>query len=325
MWRPLNNNRGVALIVVILMISIIYAVTLELNRTSRASVYESANLADHVKIHYMAKSGFNCGVALLLEDKNIFDGLNENWAVPEVVAAKSAGLFEDERLQITITDESGKISLNKLVNGNAYNQDIRDLLVRLLSQPEFGLDSQKVNQIVDAIKDWIDSDDNMTTGGGAESGYFINSNKSYTAKNKPLDCIDEILMISRLARELYYGTKETPGIGSYLTVYGDGKININTASVPVLKALFKDVSPDVLVQMDAYRKTEGVDLSDPSWFKKIPSMENININMGLITTKSDYFEISAVGRFNNMTSRATGVVKRQADRKTVTLLSWRSE
>ncbi len=31
-------------------------------------------------------------------------------------------------------------------------------MIRLLSQPEFGLDERKANEIVDSIKDWIDAD-----------------------------------------------------------------------------------------------------------------------------------------------------------------------
>lgn len=324
MGRPFINNRGVALIVVILMISIIVTVTLELNRSSRASVYEAANLSDQVKIRYLAKSGFNCGVALLLEDKNKdIDALNEDWAVPEVVAAKTAGLFEEETVQITITDESGKIPLNMLDR----NPAVRELFIRLLRQPEFGLDEQKAKQIVDAIKDWIDADDKREDG-SSESSYFSGLNGSYKAKNNRLDCIDEILVISGLARELYYGTKETPGIGQYLTVYGgeNAKININTAPIPVLKAFF-NISTDAAIKMDAYRKTPGAELIGKNWYNNINLGAVDPVSSDLITTTSNYFEVTAIGRLNNMTGQVVGVVKRSApaDRKTITLLSWRSE
>ncbi|MBN1663824.1 MAG: general secretion pathway protein GspK [Deltaproteobacteria bacterium] len=324
--RPINNHRGVALIVVILMISVIIAVTLELNRSSRASVYEAANLADHVKLQYVAKSGFNLGVALLLDDMNNFDGLSEDWAVPEVVAAKGGTLFEDEALQINIVDESGKIPVNKLVNGNAYYAPVRDLLVYLLSQPEFGLDRQAIDRIVGTLKDFIDGDSEISEY-GAESFTIEGLNKTYTAKNKPLDCIDEILMISGVARELYYGTKEMPGVGQYLTVYGDGKININTAPLPVLKALFRNApTDDALARMDADRKTPGAhNFSDPSWYKNVLGAGTVPVDEGLISTRSDYFEITAAGRHNNLLGRVTGVIRRTTDRKSVNVLSWRSE
>jgi len=321
MRRRLIDNRGVALIVVILIISVIVAVTLEFNRNSRASVYESANLADQIKIRYLAKSGFNAGVAILLEDKDVnVDALTEDWALPEVIAAKTAGLFEEETVKISIVDESGKINVNKLDN----NTPLTEVLKRLL-RLEYGMDDQTAGQIVDAVKDWIDGDSERR-GGGSESSYFTGLGGTFKAKDKPLDCIDEILMISGFASKLYYGTKEVPGIGRYLTVHGNGQININTAPLPVLRALFKnDVSMDVVLEMDEYRKTQGAELEQKGWYTKISSALSPE-DTNLITTKSDCFEIIAVGRLNNMIGQVQGVVKRPPpDRKTVTLYSWRSE
>lgn len=322
---PFTNNRGIALIVVILMITVVVALTLELNKSTRFSIYEAANLADQIRLSYVAKSGFNLGVAMLLNDKNTFDALNEDWAIPEIVQAKSAGLFDDESLQINITDESGKIPVNKLVNGNVYNVDMKELLIRLLNQPEFGLTQQKVSEIVDSIKDWIDSDD-MITGDGAESAYYKTRDTPYASKNKPLDCIDELLMIKSITREIYYGTRDAPGIRMFLTVYdGDGRININTAPKAVLRAFF-GISTDTADQLDAYRKLEGRDLSDPAWFRNISAMADIPVNMGLITTKSNYFEISAAGRQDDMVGQVSGVIRRQADHsKGIELLSWKVE
>jgi len=70
------NERGVALILVILMISVIVAVTLHLNILSRSGIYEAANLGDGIQATCVAKSGFYAGEALLREDKNSFDSLN---------------------------------------------------------------------------------------------------------------------------------------------------------------------------------------------------------------------------------------------------------
>lgn len=313
------------MIIVILMISIIIAVTLELNRSSRSSIHESANLADQIRLKYIAKSGFNLGVAVLLDDKNPgFDALNEDWAVPEMMATQAADLFDKESLQVTIADESGKIPINKLVTGNAYNVSVKDILVRLLKQPEIGLEAQKAEAVVDSIKDWIDADDE-TTGDGAESGYYKSLDKSYPSKNKLLDCIDEILMIKGVTGELYNGSKDAPGIKMFLTVYGDGKININTAPKPVLRALF-DIPADTADQLDAYRKEEGRDLAGPDWVRNIPGMRDVMINSAFITTKSNDFEISAVSRLNKMKGQASGVIRRKiGDRNVMELLSWKVE
>jgi hypothetical protein len=52
-----TTSRG-CLITVILIIVILIAVVIELNRSSRADIYDAANLSDGIKLSYIAKSGF---------------------------------------------------------------------------------------------------------------------------------------------------------------------------------------------------------------------------------------------------------------------------
>jgi general secretion pathway protein K len=323
--KILHSERGIALVLVILMISIIVAVTLQLNRSSRSDVYEAVNLSDGLKLHYIAKSGFNGGQVVLIADTNSFNTLNENWETKmELISAKWESMFPNTSLKINIEDESGKIQINKLITDNNYNPDIRNLLIRLLSLSEFKLNQNKIDEIVDSIKDWMDGDDKVT-GAGVESVYYMGMETPYKAKNGPLDCIDELLMVKGMTRELLYGTKETLGLMHYLTIQGDGKININTTPKLMLKALSTGITDDMADRMDEYRKKEGADLSDLMWYKKISGAEDIRIEERLITTKSDYFKITSRGKLGNMTGQVTGVVRRDKDKKTTMLLSWKVE
>ncbi|MCE5265169.1 MAG: hypothetical protein LLG97_16755, partial [Deltaproteobacteria bacterium] len=94
---------------VLLMVSIIIAITIQLNRSMRAEVYDAANLSDGIRLRYVAQSGFHAGEALLLADKNAFDALTEDWAKTEMLALKSEGLFDNGSFRLTIEDECGKI------------------------------------------------------------------------------------------------------------------------------------------------------------------------------------------------------------------------
>ena len=95
--------------------------------------------------------------------------------------------------------------------------------------------------IVPAIIDWIDKNDevyvllSVTTGEnkGAENDYYAELPLPYPCKNAPLDTIEEILMIKGISEENYYGEK---GLENFVTVFTNGKININTASAEVLKS-----------------------------------------------------------------------------------------
>jgi len=320
--RILMNDRGVALIIVLLMVSIIIAITLQLNIASRSEIYEAANLKDGTKLLYIAKSGFYMGEALLLEDDNDYDSLNEDWAKLAQISAGSGVLFDEGYFKPNIEDESGKIQINSLVEGNNYNHNIEDLLIRFLNLSEFDLSEQEVNDIVDAIKDWIDGDDEVT-GFGAEDAYYKGLEKPYPCKNGPLDSMEELLMIKGITRDIYYGTDETPGIAKYITIYGNGKININTAPTLTLKVLDSEMTEEMASNMDDFRRSEENDLSNPSWYKNVTGMAGMSIDTGLISTGSTVFKIISGGYLDNMSKKVTGVIERQTTNKTDTILSWK--
>jgi general secretion pathway protein K len=320
--RP--NQRGVALILVLLMISIIVAVTIQLNRSSRSEIYEAANLSDGIRLRYVAESGYYAGEAILLADQNAFDALTEDWAKTEMFALKSEGLFNNASFKLAIEDEAGKVPVNRLISGKGYNTQIRDLLLRLLTGPFFRLAQEQAEEIIDAIKDWIDADDEVT-GDGAEGGYYAGLPRPYAAKNAALDCIEELLMVKGVTRELFYGAGETPGLVQCLTVFGDGKININTAPKAVLRALSAEMTEDAVNRIDEYRRDEKNNLADPAWYSRVPGVTGVNIPAGLISVRSDTFRITAVGLQGRMTERITGIIKRETNRRKVKLLSWRVE
>ncbi|MBN2539727.1 MAG: type II secretion system minor pseudopilin GspK [Deltaproteobacteria bacterium] len=322
MRRILSNNRGVALILVILMIAVIIALTLQLNLSSRSEVYEAANLRDGIKLLYIAKSGLYGGETFLIEDSNNFDSLNEDWANLELISAGSSAFFDEGHFMLNITDESGKIPINQLVKDGGYSSDIEDVLIRFLTLPEFNLDEHQAGDIIDAVKDWIDEDDEIT-GFGAENMYYEDLDPPHSCKNGPLDSVDELLMIKGITRALYYGTGETPGIREYLTVYGTGTININTAPGLVLMALSDEITGEMVSNMEEFRKDEQNNLSDPSWYNDVPGMDGITIPSALISVKSDTFNIISTGVLNNMSKRISSVVKRNSGKKTVQILSWK--
>ena len=271
---------------------------------------------------YIAKSGFYGAAAILSNPDKTYDTLRDNWAKSEILSVQSQTLFTDGSFMTIVEDETGKIPLNKLVDGNEYNLVIRDILIRLLSLPEFGLDEKKVNEIVDSIKDWIDTD-NLPTGSGAETSYYSSLYPPYEAKNAKLDCIEELLMVKGITNEIFNGTKEKSALAGYVTVDSDGVININTAPKMVLRALSAKISAELADKVDEYRRKEGNDLSSPQWYKQVPGMENVNISPELITVKSNYFKIISVGKMKNMAQSLSGVVKRSG--QTVQIIKWRQD
>jgi general secretion pathway protein K len=319
-----SNRRGVALIIVLLMVSIIVALTIQFSRDTRSEVYGAANASDGIRLRCIAESGFYVGEALLLADKTSFDALTESWANTDMISLKSEEFFDNGAFKLAIQDEGGKIPINSLVSGNAYNPLIRDLLLRLLTGPYFRLEQRRAEELRDAIKDWIDADDEVT-GGGAEGAYYTGLARPHAAKNAPIDCIEELLMVKGVTRELFYGTGESPGLVQCMTVFGDGRININTAPKPVLRALATDMTDGEVEWLDLYRRDVRNDLAESGWHQRIPRASGLNILPQLIKINSEIFQITAVGLQGRMTGRITAVIQRQADRRKIKLLSWKVE
>lgn len=132
-------------------------------------------------------------------------------------------------------------------------------------------------------------------------------------------------MVKGVTRELFYGMGESPGLVQCMTVFGDGRININTAPRPVLRALATEMADGELEWLDQYRRDARNDLAEAGWHQRIPRASGINILPQLIKINSEIFQITAVGLQGRMTGRITAVVQRQADRRKIKLLSWKVE
>lgn len=319
MRRHLGSNRGVALIVVLLAVTLIVAVTVEFNRSARSEIYDAANFRDRISLAYAAKSGVARGLARLLADEKAVGSLTEDWAKP----------FAEEEIngaQVTVVleDEGGKIPVNRLVTGKEYNQDVRQMLQRLLGEPEFGLDEERIETILASLKDWLDEDSEVTPGGG-ENAYYQGLPRPYAAKNAPLDCLEELLTVKGITKALYYGTEDSPGLRDVLTVYGDGKININTAPKTVLRALSPDVTRGMAEQLDDYRRSPASDLTSVEWYRNAPGWSRVNLKADLIRIKSDLYRISAMGRRGAMRERVSRVVTWNRENKKLAFLGWEAE
>jgi len=313
----LRNNCGIALVLTILIISLIVALTLQFNTSMRSDLQATANFRDGIKLGYVAKSGFNYALAVLREDasEGDVDALHDIWADPNL-SENAASLFDEGRLEVKISDHSGRIQVNNLVDQNGeYDAIQKGLLTRFLTSPAFGLASEDVDNMVDAIKDWIDTDSEVTRF-GAENTYYQTLDKPYSCKNAPIEFLEELLLVRGITEEFF------SGISNYLTPHGDGRININTAKLLVLEALSDDMDKEMADDMVDYRENKENDLSDPTWYKKqVPSMSDVNIPNDLLTTSSTYFEVTSTGFKDGMVKQVTGMVERSGH--ALDILSWK--
>jgi general secretion pathway protein K len=318
-----KDEKGVALILTITLVGLIVILTLQFSKSIRTGLYETVNFVDEIKLGAIAKSGFNCGLAVLFEDDPKEDSFRDTWASLKDYSSYSTALFDNEgRFETEIIDLAGKIQVNRLINQDGeYNVKQKEILTRLLGTSGFLLEPDEAEDILDAIKDWID-EDNEPTRFGAEDSYYQSLDHPYSCRNAPLDSVDELLLIKGITRELLYGTEETTGLSAYLTVHGDEKININTADPLVLAALSEDLDSVMIKEMVDYRDDEKNDLNNPDWYKSALGTNETIIDPDLITTKSEYFEIRSKGLNGSRSKEIKAAVKRKG--KSLTVLSWKT-
>lgn len=324
--------------ITVMTVSLLLAVTLMFHRTS----WQEYVVADGYKVNNQLKaigeSGINIGLALLLQDaeKNDYDSLLDSWAVLEKDDLGS--LFGNGQLELKITDLSGRLQINSLVQEKAKGggkqgeqqgeenseQEIRDILLQLLLAPTFAIEEEsEAESIVDSLVDWIDKDERESDN-GAESSFYRSLKKPYDCRNGPVVYIEELLLVKGITPLLLFGEGEKKGLAEFLTVQGDdGKINLNTAATLLLKSLNPLIDDELIEKLHSYRTDEEneAQLADPAWYSRVESWPgDIVLNSKFLTTRSSFFLIQSTGESNSLTRKVKAVVNR-VDKKTVKVLS----
>jgi general secretion pathway protein K len=323
--RKSRDEGGFALILTILVVSVITALTLQFSASMRSDLFAAATLRDRAKLTCVAKSGIHYAAAILLEDANLSDSdsQHEDWADPISLSSNCSSLLQEGRSRIQILDLSGRIAVNRLVTEEGeYDTRQKELLTRFLNSEQFGLDPEDVDNLVDAIKDWIDTDDEETRF-GAEDSYYQTLPEPYRCRNAPLAFVEELLLIRGVTEELFYGTEDDPGISTYITTHGDGKVNLNTAHPLILKSLSDQLDDDMVDGMVDYRSDVENDLTDPSWYQNVPGIGDVRIDFDLITTSSSIFEIMSEGVLDDLVRQITCLLERDEDG--IQFLSWKMD
>lgn len=141
--------------------------------------------------------------------------------------------METGAFELDLVPEQGRRNINRL-----SEEDLREIL------DQSGVtDVNQQDELIGALADWVDEDDFVSVN-GAESDDAFYTDRGYKVKNAPLDSIDELLLIKGFTESVVYGgpadvEDEPPyaGIAKGLTVWGDGRVNVNTATAEVLMTL----------------------------------------------------------------------------------------
>jgi general secretion pathway protein K len=316
--KPSYSERGAILVPALWALVILSVLVAGFAHRMSIEVGMAGLRQAQLRASWLARSGIRIGLIALTEDPSPeYDSRKEAWydnpdlyeryeledGWVSIVAAQPDG---GGLPRFGIADEESRINLNTAS---------RDVLERVFEDHE---------DVVPAILDWRDADDNALPG-GAEASYYGNLDSPYRCRNGDFATFEEIQLVRGMTPEIM---EEVRGL---VTTYGDGKVNVNTCGRRVLECLglSEDVADAFLYHRAGSDGTEGTE--DDMVFEELEDLragltEHIELTEeeigqidglvagGYLSVRSRFYRVRAIGTTSAGDARReiTAVVERQA-------------
>lgn len=282
-----GREAGIALLIVLWVTALVIAIALSFSFMARTEIFSTITFKEQMTNKYLAEAGMQRAIMeIFYRNKNKNTQITFDGEEPFLVDGTFYyGEMSNGYYKISIYDESGKININALtdVSGIILN----NLLVNL------GVEKKTADSIVDSILDWKDAD-NLTRLSGAEDDYYTSLQNPYKAKNANFDNLEELLLVKGITSEILYGDDERPGLINFITLYSStDKVNINTASPEVLKAI-PFMSDNDVEQIINYRKADNTK-KDGTNIQAVIAGDYAKISQYISTGDSNVYAIEVLG------------------------------
>ncbi|MEZ6059059.1 MAG: type II secretion system protein GspK [Planctomycetaceae bacterium] len=168
-----------------------------------------------------------------------------------------------------VTNENSKFNINRLLEIDEYDTEEVGYVYEAMAQIPGMTDD-----IADAILDWLDTDSDRRPG-GAESGDYEALPIPYSAKNGPMDSIDELLKVQGVTPLLFYGEdanrnglldpNEDDGDASSPLDNGDGILDLGWQTYLTATSRERNTDPDGVekINLNQGQMTELFDALEP--------------------------------------------------------------
>ncbi len=313
-------RKGFALLLVLLIVSIMSGFAASAFKVAREQFFITSAHVQIMQAQNLARSGINLARAGLLLDTNDRDDLEEDWNQLSMLSQLSPIPLGQGYVAVKIEDEERRQNLN-ILKPEELKKFFESIGLKRIKKSELlGMDIVENNiagELTDSYLDWIDYDDEIRPQ-GAEGDYYKRKYKRLP-HNQPLATLSELLLIKGFTREMLFGQKENPRLMDLLTIYGPGKMNINTISEDTLISLVKTDRPynaEAIAKMMINRRP----FRSEDEFRASSSIYGLSAEfLSRFKVKSDYFRIQARGIVGENESIVEAVVKRN-DKKCDILL-----
>lgn len=263
MMRWCVCQRGSALIITLLMTALITAAIVEFSYSVYVGTTSLYNYRDGQRLSVLADSAVYAAIDYIKEYLSKI-----NYTSMKSLSIPLSKNDSADAVTITVADECAKFNINTIINENGSRNDAAfNSLLRLLSH--IGIEQTAASVIAAHIA-------------------------PNSTKKRPLYTADSLYQINSLNPEAI--KKLLP----FITVYGNGLININTATEPVLTALSAEIDKELAGRIIRYR--ENSPFTQTADIQKVAGMEMITTTLlGRITVKSTAFTVRARSSSNALT------------------------
>ncbi len=241
-------RMGSVLIMVVWVITLLSMLAAALGTQSAAALSLTTRLDRQLQAAYLAQAGWQQALDVLAQDIVVeVDGMGEIWA-------NAPGSLQDQPLG---DGSFSVVARNPVTRSTRYGWTDEDRFLNLNTAPESalftllavqgGLKEPEAQAVAEAILDWRDEDKDKHDH-GAEGFYYLGLSPGYACKDGPFENVEELLLIRGMTLDAY------ERVAPYVTVFGSGQVNLNTAPGPVLTAL--GFSPEAVNGIVFYRNGE---------------------------------------------------------------------
>jgi len=319
--RILLKRKGSVLIFALWVIAFLGVFAVQIGLKIRQRIVLVSRLENRSQLRFAAESGIKKAIGVLKLDreksqmgdspesktyrynnKNSFGNIPVGKGMCQVRYLFFDGASLDPELRYGVVDEESKININVAE---------KNILKSLIGHAAI-LDDDRAQELTEAIIDWREFGQSQITSFYSDE-YYANLKYPYPPKDSEFELIDELLLVRGFHQDVF--EKLIP----FITIYGDGRVNINTASENVLMALGLD---EAIVQKILFVRRGGDGLeatSDDYIFQKTYDVASELINFveleaseikqidalnaaGKIKTNSSYYLIQSQAELNQRES-----------------------
>ncbi len=231
----LLSRNGIALLMVLWVLTILMVIVLSFSYMTRTETLSTRAFKEGIEKKFFAEAGIERGIVeIFYRAQNLGLESGDTWKTDGTEYVDQIG---DGNYTVRITDESGKIDLNTLTDSSGII--FKNLLLNA------GVKDEDANTIVDSTLDWKDRNVGTHRLNGAGDDYYMSLPNPYKVKHADFDTVEELLLIKGMTPEILYGSGGSTGIIDFLTVYSKiSTINVNAAPKEVLIAI-PGITPEI--------------------------------------------------------------------------------